>query len=705
MFQIFNLIRAIAFLSFAASAMFAPQFVAAQVRQTSGNLIFRQTANGAVEILLGNKLIYTRRKITVKTANGARSEFPLKLENNRISADLGEYGFYSETLQTNRNAASGNVELTVRTAEPFLVECDFEFEKTGNAPYFMIPGVLYGTNNLKSGGDQPKLDYAGKIGGANDSISSKFSTRSDRSSHPGVITVDDKIVRLVGVREIMRGAEYESKDVYESRFVNTGLLLDTSEKTKDVVGFTLGYEHFPRRYKGKVPFEKAPQANRYRFGWIKNLTGKRLSVKTFYFADAAKDLRDSAKAVRAYYYNLHESPAKRATRQEALEKLTRAQTDDAFLPDRRIFYVTAKNPGEGDIAWTGGMQNAYPLLKAALKLKDRRAEAAATAFIDNLTNNAMNERANLFYEANVNGKWQVTGWWNYPNHTAYLNGQASYYVLKSYELTGRKNRKWLDAARDVIDTAVKSQNRDGAYAAQFDAANGRGIIYDEFQGAWFAPGAALLAKITGEKRYETSASKALRHYNEWHKRGELYGTPMDTKNAVDEEGNLAFIVGCAELHKLTNNPEILRMAKDALDWEWTWKFAYNTVHTNEPLRALKWSSAGGSITSTHNVHIHAMGNLVAGEIYYFSTKLPDQYIADRLRDTCIWGLGTFNRFDGEFGFGKTGWATEQFFHSDAVQDVNEPFDGGVWYDFLPWSAACILLNVTENIPNRFFEGN
>ncbi|MBN1997222.1 hypothetical protein JW935_06710 [candidate division KSB1 bacterium] len=267
---------------------------------------------------------------------------------------------------------------------------------------------------------------------------------------------------------------------------------------------------------------------------------------------------------------------------------------------------------------------------------------------------------------------------------------------------GRRNSDWLDAARQVIDTAVNSQNEQGAYAAQFDPASGRGVDYDGFQGCWFAAGAARLGYITGESRYIDSALKALAHYNTWHKRGELYGTPMDTKKAVDEEGNLAFIAACAELHKITGRENILDMAMDGLNWEFTWKFAYNTVHSNDPLRRLKWSSCGGSVTSTHNVHIHQMGNLVAGDIYYLFTQIKDPYIADRLTDTCIWGLGTFNRFPGDFGFGGEGWATEQFFHSDGLQDDNTPWDGGVWKGHLPWASACVLMNCAEDIPDEYF---
>lgn len=142
----------------------------------------------------------------------------------------------------------------------------------------------------------------------------------------------------------------------------------------------------------------------------------------------------------------------------------------------------------------------------------------------------------------------------------------------------------------------------------------------------------------------------------------------------------------------------------ALHYEFSWKFAYNTRHVNEPLKTLNWSSSGGSITSSHNIHIHQKGNLVAEEIYYTYKLTKDPYILSRLKDTLNWGLGTYNREDNYFGFGKKGFATEQFFHSDGKQDdVNRVVDGGIWKDYLSWAASCVLLSSTADIPDEYYK--
>jgi hypothetical protein len=220
---------------------------------------------------------------------------------------------------------------------------------------------------------------------------------------------------------------------------------------------------------------------------------------------------------------------------------------------------------------------------------------------------------------------------------------------------------------------------------------------------WFVPGAALIYQLTGEKKYLLAAEKAIQHYNTYHQAGELYGTPMDTFNAVDEEGNLSYICGAVELHKATKDQKYIDLAMDGLHYEFSWKFAYNTVYSNEPLRSMNWSSGGGSITSNHNPHIHPMGNIIAGELFYLYEQTGDRYIADRLRDTCIWGLGSFNTKDNDFGFGKTGHSTEQFFYSDGILlPWWRPHDGGVWEANLPWASACPLLSCAEDIPDDFF---
>jgi hypothetical protein len=99
-----------------------------------------------------------------------------------------------------------------------------------------------------------------------------------------------------------------------------------------------------------------------------------------------------------------------------------------------------------------------------------------------------------------------------------------------------------------------------------------------------------------------------------------------------------------------------------------------------------------------------MGNLIVEEMYYAYRHSGNEYILSRLKDTLNWGLGTYNRTDGWFGYGKKGWATEQFFHSDGIQDDPARIpDGGIWPDYLSWAAACVLLSCAADIPDELYK--
>lgn len=658
--------------------------------------------------------LLTRSEIVVRTRGEDSYTFPIHFSEGAAFSDLGKFGIYSERFMTKDGQISGEVSLQVSTNDSFVVFCPFQFAKPKQPPYFMIPGFLYGSNNLKySEGKQPKFNYGGKVQAPDSSL---WSIRSDRCSHPSIITIKDNRVFSVGVRELCGGAQVGQQDKWSHGFQYNGLFLDSSQPDRDILGFTLGYEYAPYRYSWEWDNPRTPGNDEYLWGGIENCKGKTLTTKTYYFADRAEDRTAYGKALRSYYYEFRDKVNKRSTREETITKIGTSLVTNAWHPDEKFFYLTDDVPdgAKGDIGWTGGMQIAWPLLVAGKKSGDQQFTETALEYINHLCATAFNDKANLLMEEWRDGQWHITGWWgtrkdcldfgDSPLHSAYLNGQASYYLLKCFEFTDGQNQMWADIARKVIDTAVRGQNKKGAFPIFFDPETGDAVDYNGFQACWFLPGVILLTKITGEADYLKSAERAMEHYYGWHLNGELYGTPMDTHNAVDQEGNLAFLTACAEMHKLTGNDRYLEMGRAALDWEFSWKFAYNTAHSNEPLKSMNWSSQGGSITSTYITTIHQMGNLVAGDIYYLYIQLNDEYIADRLRDTCLWGLGTYNRFDNDFGFGKEGMATEQFFYTDGLCcPWWNPWDGGVWEADLPWAAACVLLDCASDIPDSFFE--
>jgi len=676
-----------------------------------------RTKEGRTTFFYQEKELFRRDSIFVKTKNMQLFPFAIEYKNGIFTASLGRFGSYKESLNfRNDGSITGIVNLHVTTNESFIIQCPFQISKEGRKPYFMIPGFLYGSNNLAtSDGQQPKFDYSGEIAWP---TSSKFYIRADRSTHPGVICIKNKVASIIGISETMKDLsaqeiELDQATEWDPAYLYNGLMLDSHFEDRDIIGFQLGYENAPGRYSWTSE-ENVPKENEHLYGWIDGQNGKSIQTETFYAFTAAEKIPDYGKLIELYYPVLHQAPLKRSGREEAIQKISNAIIEYSWNTDIKGFELVDGGNLGADIAWTGGMQVAYPLLKTAKKTGNNAIKDIAYEYITNLCTSAMNERANLLNEEYRDGKWNVTGWWGVrencfnfgdnPLHSAYLNGQASYYLLKSYELEERKHDQWLNTARTVLETALSGQREDGALPVFFDPENGDAVDYDGFQPCWFVPGLVLLHKYTGEQKYLEGAEKAINHYYGHHLRGELYNTPMDIHRGVDQEGNLAFITACVEFHKLTNDPKYLDMGIVGLSWEYSWKFAYNTVHSAEPLKSMNWSSSGGSITSNYNVSMHQMGNLVAGEMYYLFQKTGSEYIRKRLHDTCIWGLGTYNTKDNDFGFGKEGQATEQFFYTDGlVLPWPGPWDGGIWAASLSWASACVLLSCVEDIPDEFFQ--
>ena len=579
-------------------------------------------------------------------------------------------------------------------------------------PYFQIPGNFYGTNNAKNSKSiQPQLNYKGDI---HYPKTPTYFTRTDRSTHGCVMSIHDSLVTLLNIDE---SSHYE-----QDSFFN-GLGIDTKHHKTDSIAVTLGFTHFPLLYRGKV-YAASTSPDRVLCGIPFRPGIKLVTTMRAYFAPATSIL-DYEKALRVMYQRIHVPPQNNQNRHQAVEDLIFALVEETY--DKEFHFFPTVHSGlapnvkdKGDIAWTGGMQVAYPLIKASKYSVN--AKACALDFIHHLIDTGFNNNAQLFFESKYKDTWLVSGWWKkdlhvYTQegkkldsaHSAYLNGQACYYLLKSYQHANNHKweegqSKWLTIVEKILQRVVQLQRDDGAFPVYFDPDNGKPLYYASFQGAWFLAALAELYSITGSVDLKKSIDRAMPFYHSFYARGELWGTPIDTCDAVDQEGNLACVIAMKTMHETEQEQPYLDLLLHGLHWEFSFKFAYNTRHVNEPLRSLDWSSCGGSVTSTHNIHIHPMGCLIVEEIYYAYTVTQDEYLLERLKDTLNWSLGAYNNGDERWGYGKRGHTTEQFYHTDGVQDYGDrEGEGGIWPDFLSWAASCILFACVADVPQELYD--
>jgi len=562
-------------------------------------------------------------------------------------------------------------------------------------PVFLSPGYLYNTNNARrSSGKFPQLVYRGKEGTPE---SGKFYFRADRSSHSSVMALFDK--KTIGL------CLPEGVAIGETFHYN-GLGIDTREEDFDILSLTIGYKNDPARYNGNCnPRISGRWEEKPDFGTIKLRKGEECLLEFLIYLGEAGDPFSYEEPLRLFYSFLREEPEKRADPDRVARLITGAILEDGVVEGCGMFRVIDKSD-ECDTGWTGGMMVAYPLFLMGRKKGHAGAYEAAVRAMDAVTSDGFNAKANMFYDAWKNGKWTVDGWWkNWAGgyHLAYNSGQASYFILRAYsELPSREKalrRIWERRSRDVVNQAVRMQRKSGEYPASFSPRDGSPGKIEGFGGCWFLPATLMMYRLEGGEEYLESARKAEAFYFDWLSTLEVWGTPIDAEGAVELEGNLPLVIGERLLHEITGEEKYLEHLAHAVEYDFTWKWAYNTHLENPPLGDMNWKSIGGNAASSCNIHLHPMSNMILGEISYLYHETDDDYYRQRLKDSQLFGLGCINLKDGDFGFGSAGWGTEQFFHTDAIQGQGPP-DGGIWTRYLPWAAAAVLqgiLSVPEEL--------
>lgn len=204
---------------------------------------------------------------------------------------------------------------------------------------------------------------------------------------------------------------------------------------------------------------------------------------------------------------------------------------------------------------------------------------------------------------------------------------------------------------------------------------------------------AYYCLLTGDVSHLDGLRKSERHYyNTYIRHMECYGSPLDTCKTVDSEGILAYIKAVRFLHSMTGDSVLLEHVQDALCYEFSFKFCYNSPIRIPPLGRIGWSSCGGTVTSVSNPHIHPMSSNMIGELLYFAGHCKDEYIRDRMRDTVDWSCQSYNTFDGEFDYGKKGWMSERFCYSEGLvtQKYRDGSFASTWFCLMPWAIGSIL---------------
>jgi hypothetical protein len=636
-------------------------------------------------------------------AQGTGGSIDLSAELPDEPAGIGSGVSYNVTL---RNTGTG---LWRGTAV-----CTASLESGGPDPFFLLPSFIYGTNRS----DQPVHEKAKmwpriRPGDPDPPFSPRFTVRADRLTHPAAcVRAGSAAVAVTGPPSLsVPGATWP---------VPSGFGCFWDESGAGVI-YTAGCRNQPWLYKGS----RIEQDNSGE-GLIEIPPGEFFVFRITFFSEGCGNRENHgifAPLIKEVYRFYHQTPRKAASLKEGVRELARPLFEDAFNREARNYCTTltekegnaVQDTGSFSISWTGGTQAACPLLLAGLRLGNEEMRAQAASCIDHIVETGLNPDSGLPFDAWSGGEWTVDGWWSRyvwslegkRGHSSYLIGQALYYILKGYhwerKIGDTPRQHWLGFAEEVIERIEGTKNRSGEYPYRWSAETGAAEEYDSFCGAWCLAARAYLLVLTGNKDLLPGCRESFRHYRmEYVTKMLCYGAPHDTWKAPDEEGILAFAKAARLLHEYSGDVEFLDGLREALDYEFTWKYCYNTDPGIPPLSGLNWSSSGGSVTSTANQCVHPMGNMIADEILYCWDRTGDAYYRSRLEDTVLWGLQTYNRCFREYGHGKAGWLSERFDASRVT--VQFPYPDGkpasTWFVYHPWAAGCILESLSGDLWDR-----
>lgn len=600
-------------------------------------------------------------------------------------------------------------EITITAQRAFEGVIRIAMPVVADAPRFYLPGFMYGTNRgeapLVVDSKCPRLRKNGEF-----PSSSWWMTRSDRLSHPCALAYGNG--RLIG----FAASPYFVRQGDQRMPWLPGLQGDFDQYTgfgcslrPEEIWYTLGYENAPwffldsHHYCSRTPLD----TNCFALAQDESIV-----VHLYCFDFAAEDERTLHDALKWIYLQYHESPRRLSGVRKTVEDIATAIARDAWLPKHHMYSGFVFDRGDHftynplpSISWTNGLSAAVPMLASSIQLKDEAMRLQALDCIDHIVKYSVNEQNDLPYLVEENGQWSNRGWWYdrqpTPGHAAYLVGQSVYLVLKAYEWEKRESGvihdNWLAFAKRVVARTEQSRNADGEYPYILSEKTGAGLEYDSFSGAWCMAAAAYYSFLTGDRAYINPLLCSEQWYHDTYVRHqECYGGPLDIDKNIDSEGILAYIRGVRYLHEITGEPDLLEHLRDALYYEYTFKFCYNSPIKVPPLSRTGWSSCGGSITSVVNPHIHPMSSSVMDEMAYFLSKQEDTYIRSRLEDTLLWSCQCHNTFDREYDYGKKGWMSERFCHSEGLLTERYP-DGApasTWFALMPWACGALLEGLT-----------
>jgi hypothetical protein len=616
----------------------------------------------------------------------------------RAAGDGCEVSFPSGCVLHIEMAAScglirvGRVEIrSCDVDEPFIIMLRIRLANR-EEPYFLIPSVLYGTNNasreptntfvdahgegdVQGYGGDPQLTYrSGKVW-LDRRRSPGWHFRADRSAAPFVSATFAGHFVALGIREVTQ--------LNCDTWAYNGLGVWTDAEHGDWITVTLGSLDWPARLiaheLGDAPL-------------LEPLTSATaVGMKTEFVVSFAptSDRFAYEPVLEAWYEHLREKPRPGASLEQAMRDVGTALIQDGVDPASGYFHMYRNPEGIAAfstlLAWAGVLQIARPLMRAGRMLSESTWVDTAAEMVSRAAADAYNTSSGLFNDIYFDGRWQPNNWWPTLGHTSLINGHACYLLMKMSEDDPARH-DWARAVLPVVRHVANFQREDGRLPAGFSPGNGQPTSYFGFGGCFFIAPWLMAHRLSSDSIGRDGAVAALEHYWQQFSKLQWSGVDLDCRGAQDCGSSYALIRALAELHRQTGDPQALNRLGHVINYACTYRYSYN-VHLRNPV--CDWSSSGAKVTSTHNIHVDAYGGEILEDFQYYVTCTGDAHIRNRIEDSLAWARQAYNRTENEYGWGKVGWVTEQYYHT--YDHYHHPeADGTVWISYFPWAAGSLL---------------
>ncbi len=601
---------------------------------------------------------------------------------------------------------SAAYELEFRCVYPTRIRLLAELD--GENPWHLIPCCIHGDNNLHHARpdqypnltrEYPEAEYSSPL----------WEFRADRASHPVSILTTECAAGALSI------APY-SYDL-DGQFIRNGVFAELPNR----FGVTFGYANLPFTFVNK----RCDSSSGISKSTSNPLCGGRVAGKLFHYPEGGRG------AVKKIIENLYRSSRECPHFKHSFREAARAVLD-AFV---RCNYSAEFNhytnqeahlPAQPElrpwrplieIGWTGGSILAYPFIAAekilGLPGSYFNGRKSGRELFDEIVA-GYNPAGGFFFDlVREREGSRVNGWWDFLKithdcHSAYTNGHALYYLFLTMRLLRERGEVipdlWRKRALDVAENVLALQRSDGCCGYAFRTDRREVADFEGFAGCWLAAALAAGFEFCGDRRYLEAAGRAASFYFESVRNLNVCGTPMDTWKAPDQEGNLAFMKLTRILHEATGQNEYLVMLEEAAHYEYLWRYGFRAVPEIMPLKGSSWNSCGGSVTSVSNPHMHPMGVLVTGELYYLAEKTGNELHRMRAEDGMAWIMNSLELYPETTGYGVYGITTERYCPSDGLTDFrySDGRPSSMWHSYNGWAAANVLeslLYMTEHHPD------